>query len=367
MNPTRRNRKRAWFFSAAALLAMTQAPNGFAQSEAAFRVLVYSKSPTGEGYVHTAAKQALKDSVKAWGRQYGFAVDLAEDASLITTANLAKYQTVIFNNVSAEVVDALPQASQKSALLEYMKTGGFVGLHAVTEAGRWPEMVSLLGAKMANHTSETNLVTATLNQDPDAESHPIITGMSATGARLGLASKIQLSDEWYTYTSNPRSVSGVKILYTLDEKTFAPAGTMGDHPITWVRTLPTGGRIFYSGIGHAGGFLAPAYTRNLFLNAIYWTAKMDAAAAIRSGARPPMRTSQFDVTSAEPSGMRVSVRLAGGYRLQVLSMDGKILAERAGCGTGEYAFDESGLPGPVGIRVISPAWQGVRIADLRRE
>jgi type 1 glutamine amidotransferase len=332
VNPTRRNRKGAWFFSVAALLAMGMGPDGFAQSAAAFRVLVYSKSPTGEGYVHTAAKQTLKDSVKAWGQQYGFTVDLAEDASLINTANLAKYQTVIFNNVSAEVVDALPQASQKSALLEYMKTGGFVGLHAVTEAGRWPELVSLLGSKMANHTSETNLATATLNLDPDGEGHPIITGMSATGAKLSLVPKIQLSDEWYTYTSNPRSVSGVKILYTLDEKTFTAAGTMGDHPITWVRTLPTGGRIFYSGIGHAGGFLVPAYTRSLFLNAIYWTAKRDAGVAIGSGARLAMRPSRTNALSAAPSGMRISVGSEGGSRWRILSVDGKILASCRECG-----------------------------------
>lgn len=37
-------------------------------------------------------------------------------------------------------------------------------------------------------------------------------------------------------------------------------------------TLPTGGRIFYTGIGHAGGFLAPAFTRSLSINAIFWTA-----------------------------------------------------------------------------------------------
>jgi type 1 glutamine amidotransferase len=348
------------------ILATLCARNGIAQS-ALFKVLVYSKSPNGEGYVHTAAKQALKDSVKAWGQQYGFTVDLAEDASLINAANLAKYQTVIFNNVSAEVVDALPQADQKAALLEYMKTGGFVGLHAVTEAGRWPDMVTLLGSKMANHTSETNLATATLNLDPGGEGHPIVTGMAATGTKLPLAAKVTLSDEWYTYTSNPRSVSGVKILYTLDEKTFTPAGTMGDHPITWVRTMPAGGRIFYSGIGHAGGFLVPAYTRSLFLNAIYWTAKMDASVANGPGARLAMGPSRFDVLSTDRSGLRVSVRLTDSYSLRILSMDGKVLAERTGHGSGEYAFDGLRLPGPVGIQVASPSWQGARFLDMERK
>jgi hypothetical protein len=252
-----------------------------AQNAPKFRVLLYNKSPSGEGYVHTLAKVTLDDSLKAWGKQFGFSVDVASDPALINVANLANYQTVIFNNVSAEVVDALPQLAQKNALLDYMKTGGFVANHAVSEAGRWPEMVSLLGSKMSNHTSETNLATATLNLDSGASNHPIIAGMAATDTKLKLVAKVSLADEWYSYTTNPRSVSGVKVLYTLDEKTFTPAGTMGDHPIAWVRTLPTGGRIFYTGIGHAGGFLTPAFTQSLFINAIFWTAKMDATVGIR--------------------------------------------------------------------------------------
>ncbi|MDB5050962.1 MAG: hypothetical protein JWO30_4033 [Fibrobacteres bacterium] len=340
---------------------------GHSQVAPKFSVLLYDKGPAGEGYVHTAAKLTLKDSAQAWGRQYGFTVDVAEDPTLINTTNLAKYQVVVFNNISAEVVDALPLAGQKTALLEYMKTGGFVANHAVTEAGRWPEMVSLLGAKMSNHTSEVNLATATLNLDTGSANHPIITGMAATGTKLALVAKISLADEWYTYTSNPRSVSGVKILYTLDEKTFTPAGAMGaDHPIAWIRTLPTGGRIFYSGIGHAGGFLTPAFTRSLFINAILWAAKMDANVGIRKDAdRPSQMEHLFEARSTGPSQLSVSVRLEGRYRVEVRSMDGKLLASRAGKGFNTYAFKGLRHASPVSVEVESADRRGSQVARIR--
>lgn len=129
-------------------------------------------------------------------------------------ANLARYQAVVFNNISSKVVAALPQASQRTALMNYVKTGGFIGIHAVSEDNYWPDLVSNLGSKMANPTSETNPATATLKVDPQSASHPI----------------------------------------------------------TWVRALPGGGRIDHTGIGHFGNYLNAAYSRALFLNAVYWAA-----------------------------------------------------------------------------------------------
>lgn len=291
--------------------------------EPAFRVLLFSKGPAGEGYVHTAAKAALKDSVIAWGKDYGFAVDLGEDAAVMNAANLARYQTVVFNNISAEVVDALPQAGQRTALIEYMKTGGFVGDHAVTEANRWADMVSLVGAKMSNHTSETNLATATLDVDPGAVGHPIVAGMAATGAKMALAGKIALADEWYSFTSNPRSLSGMQILYTLDEKTFTPPGAMGDHPAIWARTMPAGGRIFYTNQGHAGTSFKASFTRGLLINALFWTAKKESAVAIRHLISPPRGVAPAGY-SLGLTRNTVTVMMHGGARLEVRSLDGRL-------------------------------------------
>src|SRR5436309_931383 len=86
------------------------------QAAPKFRVLLYDKNPPG-AYVHTSAIGALKDSLAAWSNSYGFTLDVAADAAVFTTTNLAKYQTVVFDNVSSEGTAALPQAEQKTALL----------------------------------------------------------------------------------------------------------------------------------------------------------------------------------------------------------------------------------------------------------
>lgn len=337
------------------------------QGNPSFRVLLYSKGPAGEAYVHAAAKAALKDSVVAWGRQYGFSVDVAEDASVMTAANLAKYQAVVFNNISAEVVDALPLAAQRTALIDYMKTGGFLGMHAVSEAGRWADLVSALGAKMANHTSETNPATATLNADPQALGHPILAGLAATGTRLPLAAKVSLADEWYTFAGNPRGLPGVQILYTLDETTFTPAGRMGaDHPIAWARTMPGGGRIFYTGIGHFGNYLGAGFTRSLFVNALFWTARMDASAGVVGGVAAGSNPDHvFTALSLGVSQVTVSVELEGPYRLRISDLEGRLLAARNGSGVKAHTFKGLGSTGKVGIGLESASLSATRLVEIR--
>ena len=298
-----------------------------------FRVLYYNKSPVGAAYVHTSAIAAMKDSVLSWGKTYGFTVDVGADATVMTAANLAKYQTVIFDNVSSETADAFPQASQRAALLDYMKTGGFVGIHAAAEAGRWPDLVSLLGAKMTIHTSETNELTAALNVDAGVASHPLVTGMAGTGSKLALPGKVSLVDEWYSYTASPRSIAGVKILYTLDEKTFVPAAAMGDHPIAWIRDMAGGGRMFYTGMGHSAPYLAQPFIRSLLVNAIFWSAgEGTTAVAPGAGRAAPggAPAGGFSAQAAEPGRITVRAEGQGNVRVTVRTVSGNLAARAAG-------------------------------------
>jgi type 1 glutamine amidotransferase len=310
-----------------------------AQTAPRFRVLYYGKSPAGAAYVHTAEMAAFKDTIVVWGKAYGFAVDVAADATVMTKENLAKYQTVVFDNIPSETSDALPQASQRAALLEYMKTGGFVGNHATSEASRWTEFVALLGAKMANHTNENTMATATENVDPAAANHPVVTGMAGAPAKFELAAKVVLADEWYTFTTNPRSLPGVKILYTLDEKTFTPAGSMGaDHPITWVRDMTGGGRLFYTGSGHHAPFLAQPFIRSMLLNAIFWTAKQDVNTAARSWTIAPIRGDGRVRLHAEADGPLSLLVKTGRGGLELRALDGRFQGDLQSKGDATWPY-----------------------------
>ncbi|GEM_PF-495928 len=350
----------------AVLAVIAGPPCVHAQTTPGFRVLLYDKSPVGAAYVHTSANAVLKDSLVSWAKTYGFTLDIGADATVMTAANLAKYQTVIFDNVSSETADAFPMASQKTALLDYMQTGGFVGIHAAAEAGRWPELVNLLGAKMTIHTSETNELTATLNVDAGVAAHPMITGMAGAGGKLELPSQVKLVDEWYSYTVSPRKIAGVKVLYALDEKTFTPAAVMGDHPIAWIRDFSGGGRMFYTGMGHTGPYLAQPFMKSLLLNSIFWTAKQDGNTGIGGDAyRRSSREGRFSVLVGSGSRLSVAVGLKGAYRVELHSLDGKYLGGRKGAGPGEMVFADVAATGIVEVTVSSMGWTGFRLAMVR--
>jgi type 1 glutamine amidotransferase len=62
-----------------------------------------------------------------------------------------------------------------------------------------------------------------------------------------------MTDEWYSFATDPRS-TGAHVLLALDEASYSPQSgerdlRMGDHPIAWTRCIGDG-RSFFSAIGH---------------------------------------------------------------------------------------------------------------------
>jgi type 1 glutamine amidotransferase len=77
------------------------------------------------------------------------------------------------------------------------------------------------------------------------------------------------SDEWYGFSTNPRSK--VNVLLAVDEASYAPRDSQmnGDHPIAW-HHLYDGGRAFYTGLGHTSeSYAEPEFLAHL-KGAIEW-------------------------------------------------------------------------------------------------
>lgn len=186
-----------------------------------------------------------------------------EDGGSITPRNLARFDTVIWNNVSGDVLTL----SQRAALRHYVEVGGgFIGVHG--SAGDpvyfWDWYVDhLIGAHFIGHPIAKQFQMARLTVDPH---HPLAKG---------LPSEWMMKDEWYSFAASPR-LNGAHIIAALDEKTYEPVGMagqdlrMGDHPIAWTKCVGKG-RAFYSAIGH----LPSSYTNPLYVtmieNALAWT------------------------------------------------------------------------------------------------
>jgi type 1 glutamine amidotransferase len=273
------------------------------------------------GYAHTSRPiaNAYLDSLS---KVMDFELLQTEDVKNFTKENLAQYKIVVLNS-STEMGKILDTA-QRIALMDFMKTKGVIAWHASGDVkGTWPEYTTFLGGELSSHGAGI----ATVRRDPAGAGNPIIAGLDTA----------RFDEEWYAYKTNPRLVPNITVLYTLDEKSCnncTPA--MGDHPIVWTRTEPTGGRFFYSGMGHMDHiFQKDLLPRTMYKQAIDWA----------SGTTAPI----LRMTLSHPNGSGVNVRALGpllevdltglgNHVLDISTLDGKKVAERTGQGPISYSF-----------------------------
>jgi type 1 glutamine amidotransferase len=280
-HPTRRHAVVGVFVGALALTGTLVGPSQAAPepdeaAAAPYKVLVVGKTL---GFRHSHIDETT-NAVIALGEEHGFTVDvwdppnprspgqpaLTMPSTPFTTAeSLGQYATIVFaSNVDGtnDQNPARPRTlddAELSAFQGYIRNGGgFVGLHAATDAMHavpWYSQLTGGAARFRNHPAQQ---TATMRVE--SPTHPSTEMLPKEWVRF---------DEWYNFTSNPRA--DVHVLLTLDESTYS-GGSMGaDHPISWCHNFE-GGRSWYEGAGHVDS----AYSDPLFLDhllgGIEWTA-----------------------------------------------------------------------------------------------
>lgn len=180
----------------------------------------------------------------------GYGLYTTENGAIFNDKDLARFDVVIFNNMTGDALSPAQRYAFKSWLLQ---GGAWIGLHGAGDnshtAWEWYDK-TLIGPEFISHPmapqfQEADLVT--LNTD-----HPVTAGLPA---------RFSLSDEWYSFDGVPQDY-GLTPLIGLDEGTYSPLNNaygeisdlrMGpepeDHPIIWVGEIE-GARIVYSGVGH---------------------------------------------------------------------------------------------------------------------
>src|SRR5215469_16543689 len=115
------------------------------------RVLVFSKT---EGFRH-ASIDAGKAAFAKMATEKGFAVDFTEDAAQFTTANLKKYNAVVFLSTTGDVLND----AQQQEFERYIQAGGgYLGIHAAADCEYdWPWYGRLVGAWFLNHPMPNNI------------------------------------------------------------------------------------------------------------------------------------------------------------------------------------------------------------------
>lgn len=223
-------------------------------------VLVFSKT---NGFRHIDAIPAAHAMFADFAKAEGWTLFATENGAVNNPEDLAKFDLVVWNNVSGDALTA----DQQNAFRAYMENGGqFLGLHAAggdrEYTWQW-QPTELIRTQFRSHPNIPHFQDAKLTVED--QTHP---------ATAHLPKIWEQNDEWYTFHTSPRDRTSV--LVSIDEGSYNPSTwfgggdlKMGDHPMIWHHELGKG-RVFYSALGHQASSYADENYRALLLNASKW-------------------------------------------------------------------------------------------------
>jgi len=190
------------------------------------RILVFSKT---SGWNHTSIPDGIA-ALQKLGEEHGFVVDTTKDAHYFNEDSLKNYSAVVFLSTTGDVLNQYQQV----AFERYIQAGGgFVGIHAASDTEfDWRWFGRLVGGYFASHPKEQEAVLDVVDQSHISTKH--------------LPKQWKRTDEWYNFKMLS---SAIKVLMTIDEKSYTGGTNGAQHPMAWYQEYD-GGRSFYTGIGH---------------------------------------------------------------------------------------------------------------------
>lgn len=250
-------------------------------------ILVFSKT---NAFRHEEAIPAAARMFEALAAEKGWGLFQTENGATFSPEILARFDAVVFSNVSGDVFTP----EQRAAFKAYVEGGGgYVGLHAAGDnshaAWDW-YMKDIVGATFTQHT-----------MDPQFQEALVLTEDKTHAATQGLPASWKRTEEWYSFDRSPRT-TGAHVLLTVDEKSYNPVGMfskdlrMGDHPAAWSRCMgPAGGkqgRMFYTIFGHRAEAFAEPETKLMLANATSWAMRLTGAGCDSAASAETTETKQ---------------------------------------------------------------------------
>jgi type 1 glutamine amidotransferase len=190
------------------------------------RVLVFSKT---SGFRHSSISEG-KAAIMKLGQENGFLVDTTEKSEYFNEDSLQNYSAVVFLNATGDLLNNYQEADFE----RYIQAGGgYVGIHAASDAEYdWGWYGRLVGGYFESHPHNQQAKLNVVDANHASTKH--------------LPKEWVRTDEWYNFKKLNRDV---KVLLTIDEKSYE-GGKNGDHhPMAWYHEYD-GGRAFYTELGH---------------------------------------------------------------------------------------------------------------------
>lgn len=216
------------------------------------------------------------------GQSLGMQVDDDSTGNTFNSLNdLLQYQIIVFSNTSG---DAILTTQAQYNFETFIQSGGsLIGIHSATDTyrhssangnntGTWDFFPTILGASVQqfpNHVSGTPVY-----RIDKLLIHPVLNALPNPWFK---------EDEYY-YWENGYFDSSSTILQKV-ETTVGPNGLVNSYDssraVTWIRTTPAGGKVFYTSLGHLpSNFLADSSFIRLIRNAVEWITGIMPIAAI---------------------------------------------------------------------------------------
>ena len=208
------------------------------------RVLIFSKT---DGFRH-ASIEAGKVAFSKMAAEKNFAADFTEDAAQFTTANLKKYNAVVFLSTTGDVLNN----EQQSEFERYIQAGGgYVGIHAAADCEYdWAWYGKLVGAWFLDHPMPDNI-----------QAGKFYVVDKNNFATQGMPDTFERKDEFYSFKNIDPSIH---VLVKIDETSYKGGKNGDNHPMSWYHDFD-GGRSFYTNMGHTDEtFSEPLFLTHLW-------------------------------------------------------------------------------------------------------
>lgn len=231
--------------------------------------LVFSKT---NGFRHEEAIPAGIERLGVIAREQGYGVFFTENGAVHNGEQLARFDAVLWHNVSGSVLDE----AQQAALVSYLEAGGgFVGLHGSggDPSYDWAWYVEeLIGAQFIGHT-----------MGPQFQDARAVVEDRAHPATASLPDEFTHNEEWYSFDRSVREREGFHVLVSVDESSYSPELhmlwmdedlRMGDHPVVWTHCVGKG-RVLFSALGHQAGAYSSREGAALLSGAVGWATRRE--------------------------------------------------------------------------------------------
>lgn len=197
------------------------------------KILVFSKTA---GYHHESIADG-NAAIQKLGSSNNFDVDTTTNAAWFTEDSLSKYAAVVFLSTTGDVLNYY----QEAAFERYIQSGGgFVGIHAATDTEYdWGWYGKMVGGYFLDHPGINDTF-------PNVQEGVLNVVEGNSNAMKHLPAQWKRTDEFYSFKKlNP----DVKVLMTIDEKSYNGGKNGTNHPMAWHHEYD-GGRAFYTELGH---------------------------------------------------------------------------------------------------------------------